>query len=98
MHPVPDLGDILMYALNLDTDGRILSATYAQYAKEGAVLVDTLPAGDIYDNRYVDGAYVHDPLSKPETPDPGLSIETRVTECENNIAQIMTGLEALADG
>lgn len=68
MHLVPDLGDILMYALNLDTDGRILSATYAQYAKEGAVLVDTLPSGDIYDNRYVDGAYIYDPLPKVEMP------------------------------
>lgn len=68
MHPVPDLGDILMYALNLDTDGRILSATFAKYAKEGAVLVDTLPVGDIYDNRYVDGAYIHDPIHKAEMP------------------------------
>lgn len=57
-----------MYALNLDTDGRILSATYAKYAKEGAVLVDTLPVGDIYDNRYVDGAYIYDPLPKTEMP------------------------------
>lgn len=68
MHPVPDLGDLLMYALNLDTDGRILSATYAKYAKEGAVLVDTLPVGDIYDNRYVDGAYIYDPLPETEMP------------------------------
>lgn len=32
------------------------------------MLVDTLPAGDIYDNRYVDGSYVYDPLPKVEMP------------------------------
>ena len=56
----------MKYALNLDTDGRILSATYAEYAPEDAVLVDELPEGDIADYLYVDGQYVHDPLPKPE--------------------------------
>lgn len=55
-----------MYALNLAEDGRILSATYPQYAPEGAVIVDSLPEGDIHEYRYVDGSFVHDPLPKPE--------------------------------
>lgn len=56
----------MKYALNLDTDGRILSATYEEYAPADAVLVDELPEGDIYEYRYVDGEYVHDPLPEPE--------------------------------
>lgn len=61
----------MKYALNLADDGRILSATYPQYAPADAVTVDALPEGDIYEYRYVDGAYIHDPLPEPEQPEPG---------------------------
>lgn len=64
-----------MYALNLAEDGRILSATYPQYAPADAVTVDALPDGDISDYLYVDGQYVYDPLPEPEQPEP----ETEVT-------------------
>jgi hypothetical protein len=56
----------MKYALNLAEDGRILSATYEEYAPEDAVLVNELPEGDISDYLYVDGKYVHDPLPEPE--------------------------------
>lgn len=59
-----------MYALNIAEDGRILSATYPQYAPEGAVIADALPEGDISDYRYVGGQYVYDPLPEPEQPEP----------------------------
>ena len=52
----------MKYALNLSSDGRILSATFEKYAPAGAVLVDELPEGNIADYRYENGAYVHDPL------------------------------------
>ena len=52
----------MKYALNLAEDGRILSATYEQFAWDGAVIVDSLPDGDIYEYRYVAGEFVHDPL------------------------------------
>ena len=55
------------YALNLNKDGRILSATYTQYAPADAVIVDTLPEGNITDYRYVNGEYAYDPLPKPST-------------------------------
>lgn len=58
----------MKYALNLAEGGRILSATYEKYASEGAVIVDTLPDGDISDYRYVDGEYVYEPL--PVEPEP----------------------------
>lgn len=52
----------MKYALNLAEDGRILSATYEKFAPADAPLVDELPEGNIADYRYVDGAYVHDPI------------------------------------
>lgn len=57
----------MKYALNLNKDGRILSATYAQYAPADAVIMYTLPDGDITDYRYVNDEYVYDPLPKPST-------------------------------
>jgi hypothetical protein len=59
----------MKYALNLAEDGRILSATYEQYAPIGAVIVDALPDGDISEYLYIDGAYIHDPLPEPEQPE-----------------------------
>lgn len=55
-----------MYALNLADDGRILSATYPQYAPDDAVIVEALPEGNIVDYLYVDGQYVYEPLPRPE--------------------------------
>jgi hypothetical protein len=52
----------MRYALNLAEDGRILSATYEQYAPEDAVIVDNLPEGDVSEFRYVNGEFVCDPL------------------------------------
>ena len=57
------------YALNLAEDGRILSATFSQYASESQPLVDTLPEGDISEYLYLEGEYVHSPLPEPE-PEP----------------------------
>lgn len=58
------------YALNLDEDGRILSATYESYAVAGMPRVDTLPDGDITDYKYINSEYIYDPLPKPELPEP----------------------------
>ena len=58
----------MKYALNLNEDGRILSATYEKYAAENMPIVDTLPEGDISEYVYRNGEYIHDPLPKPEQP------------------------------
>lgn len=59
-----------MYALNLAEDGRILSATYSKFAPADAVIAETLPDGNIHEYRYANGEYIHDPLPKPEQPEP----------------------------
>lgn len=60
----------MRYALNLAGDGRVLSATYEQYAPVDAVLVDELPEGDISEYLYKDGAYIYDPLPAPDPVTP----------------------------
>jgi len=59
----------MKYALNLDEDGRILSATYETYAAPSMPLVEALPDGDITDYKYINNEYVYDPLPKTD-PDP----------------------------
>lgn len=69
------------YALTLAEDGRILSATYEEFASDSAVLVDELPEGNIADYLYIDGEYIHDPQPEPEEPGPSQLdiIEAQVT-------------------
>ena len=52
----------MKYALNLSNDGRVLSATYPQYAPADAVAVEALPDGDISEYRYSGGEFIHDPV------------------------------------
>ena len=55
-----------MYALNLDKDGRILSACICLEGFEYENVVDTLPDESISDYKYINGEYVYDPLPEPE--------------------------------
>lgn len=58
-----------MYALNLNKEnGRILSVTFEKFASPDMPKVSTIPDGNIYDYRYVDGEYVYDPLPPTEEP------------------------------
>lgn len=63
------------YALNLADDGRILSATFEEYATEGMPIVDTLPEDNITDYLYADGVYIYDPIPEAEP-----SAEEQITE------------------
>ena len=56
------------YALNLDADGRILSATYEAYATKNMPIVDTLPDNDIIDYKYINGEFIYEPLPEPIQP------------------------------
>lgn len=97
MHLVPDLGDKVgvRYALKLDSDNRILSVTFEQFAEKGAIIVDSLPEGDVHDYKYVNGEYVHDPApTEPAIEQPN-ETERRISACEDNIEQILTGLETM---
>jgi hypothetical protein len=65
-----------MFALNIDKEtGRILSATYPQYATDDMPIVQTLPDGDISDYLYIDGKYVCESLPKEEETESGTVLE-----------------------
>ena len=55
-----------MFALNLDKDGRILSACICLEWFEYTNIVGVLPEGDISNYKYIGGEYVYDPLPEPE--------------------------------
>lgn len=50
----------MMFALNINEDGRVLSATLPEYAPAGTPTVEALPADDLSLYRFVDGALVKD--------------------------------------
>ena len=79
----------MKYALNLASDGRILSATFPEYAP-GDVAVETLPEGNIADYRYVDGAFVLDALPVDE-PAATPTQEERIAELEEALALLLSG-------
>lgn len=83
----------MIYALSLGIDGRILSATYPQYAPADAAIVETLPVGNINDYIYSDGGFVYDPLPEPE-PEPEPEKPT-IAELQKRIADLETALELL---
>ena len=86
-----------MYALNVNEDGRILSACIAlpNGDYKGMEIVNTLPDGDITDYLYVDGAYVYDPLPEPEPVEPEPTPEERIAALEEELAatKILLGVE-----
>ena len=55
-----------MFALNLDENNRILSATFAQYASKDSIIVEELPEGNINDFLYVANAYIYSPIPESE--------------------------------
>lgn len=65
-----------MYALNLSEDNRILSVTLDEFAPSEQPRVETLPEGDVSDYKYIDGEYVHEPLSEPPAPPEPVDIDT----------------------
>lgn len=81
----------MKYALNLASDGRVLSATYPKYAPEGAVIVDELPEGDLYEYRLVNGEFILDPLPA-ESVEAEPSLEEQINELREALDMILTGV------
>lgn len=84
-----------MYALNLDTDGRILSVTYDEFATDDMPRAETIPDGNVADYKYINNEYVYDPLPEPESEQVEPSIEDRIAQTEADIEFIamMTGVD-----
>ena len=71
----------MTYALNLDTNGRVLSATYDKYGTPAMPRVNELPEGNINDYLYINEEYVYDPLPEEEVPP---TTEDRVAALEES--------------
>ena len=84
----------MIYALSLGIDGRILSATYPQYAPADAAIVETLPDGNINDYIFCAGEFVYDPLPvfEPEPEQPTIEeLQAKVTDLEAALELLVSG-------
>ena len=80
----------MKYALNLADDGRVLSATFDQYAPSEQPRVDEFP-NPLHEYRYVDGEFIHDPL--PAAPEPVIpTAGERLTALEAQMNALMGGV------
>ena len=90
-----------MYALNIETaTSRILSACVVlpKGNYDGMPFVDVLPDGNIYEYRYIDGEFVHDPLPEPEPPEQPeepADLESRVSTLETDSTEMKNAIDAL---
>ena len=85
-----------MYALSIADDGRILHVTKPEYAPKGAPIVDSLPEGDCYEYRYVNGEFIHDPLPQEDTSvDPDGSTGNSPTVWDELDAAYQEGVDSL---
>lgn len=88
----------MKYALSLEEDGRILSVTYEKYASEGMPIVDERPEGNVTDYLFLNDQYIYDPQTKPEKPEPGATLEDRVTDLETDSSEMKEALEMILSG
>lgn len=72
-----------MYALNLNKENRILSATYDKYAPVHQPRVTELPQGDITDYKYINQEFIYDPLPMEEN-----EIENEEANAANTPSQL----------
>lgn len=84
----------MTYALKLADDGRVLSATLAEYAQPGAVAVEVLPAGDVSDYRYVAGEFIYDPAPMPAV----MEIPTQLDRIEAQLVYTAMMTDTLLEG
>lgn len=84
--------------LRLAEDGRVLHAAWYRVPPAGAVIVprSALPEGDVTQYRYVDGAFVHDPLPEPEPEPEPPTAEERISALERLAAEQDAALIELA--
>lgn len=71
-----------MYALNLNLDNRILSATYDRFAPPEQPRVETLPDGNVSDYLFVNGEYVYDPIPVPQPPAEDCTVKENISKGE----------------
>lgn len=84
-----------LIALNLDEDGRCLSATFSRFAPESQPRVESLPEGDLYEYRYVNGEFIHDPLPEEEVEEE--TLEEKVAALQKQNAELLEALLEISE-
>ena len=82
----------MQIVLNLADDGRIQGAGVYAVIPEGAIVVDSIPEGNLADYLYIDGQFVHDPLPVVEEPENLPSDAERIAELEEALALLLSGV------
>lgn len=74
----------------LGDDGRVLHAAWYRVPPAGAVIVprSALPEGDVTQYRYVNGEFVHDPMTEPEPEPDTQTAEERIAALETQNAML----------
>lgn len=97
-----------MIALNLDDKTNRVLCAYeipsGNYA-DGTVFVDSLPDGILYEYRYVDGKFIHDPLPDDTATKENISVlneepantDTKISELEEKINQLQSLVNELSN-
>lgn len=88
----------MKYALNLAEDGRILSATFEEYADANGVVVDTLPEGNLSDYKYINKEYIYNPLPAVIKPIPKPTLEERLIAVEKQNEELVLALADVYGG
>jgi hypothetical protein len=81
--------DLCRYGLILNEDNRITSAPAQRYAPADAIIVDTLPEGNIGDYQYIDGEFIYNPLPKEEPVETPSQLD--IIEAQITYTAMMTG-------
>lgn len=77
--------DLCRYGLVLDENHRIISAPFQRYAPEDAIIVNTLPEGNLPDYQYINNEFIYNPLPKEDPVEPSPNLENRVTALEETV-------------
>ena len=81
--------DLCRYGLILNEDNRIIDAPAQRYAPIDAIIVDTLPEGNIIDYQYINGEFIYNPLPKEELVETPSQLD--VIEAQITYTAMMTG-------
>ena len=91
-----------MFGLNIEPEsGRVLSATKAKYAPQGAVTVEKLPEGNLADYIYSEGKFILSPLPEEElkmTEDPIAALQREVESIREELKKLRAANENGAAG
>lgn len=83
----------MKYVLNIDPEtNRVLSAGIMPHPPADALMVDTLPDGDLLDYLYINGEYVYDPLPEPEPVEPKPTNSQRLEALEQQMTALIGGV------